>query len=85
MSSNALLLVLTLVTLMLTLKTTALPTDYIAVLLVGLSRVKYCQIADMLLALSDSHEINFLAPKTVVTRGSPLQISVLAFRTVKKN
>ena len=58
-----------------------------SILLKGLSRVKYCQIADMLLAPSDSHEINLFATtiKTVVAKGSTAQLPVLAFRASKNN
>ena len=43
----------TLVTLVSPLDITALHTEHVPPLLVGLSSVKYCQIADMLIALSD--------------------------------
>lgn len=46
--------VLKLATLVPPLKNTALHTENVAVVLVGLSRVNYCQIAGMLPALSDS-------------------------------
>ena len=69
------------------LQITTLHTEHVTILMVGLSRVKYCQIADMLRAPSDSCEINFfsVALKTVVAKGSTAQLPVLAFSAVKKN
>ena len=43
-----------------------------------------CFVADMLVALSDSSEINFFYStlKTVVARGSTVQLPVLALRAI---